>query len=357
MVITATRLRSVLAGTALSLGLVAVPAQAAIGDQWGFAFNENPAPPAVFTLMDPAHQWSKNGGPNAEVRSVGTGRYEVRFAKTANKVGIPHVTAVSDRPRYCQAAKWWPDFNDGYEYVLVYCFRHGGSFDNTQFTVMFTGSENKFPGGDKHAYIAADPAGTVFESYNSQGASNFVSHGGPGEYKVRLDLDGPATESGNFQVTAVGSRPARCKVAEWYPDPAGHTLIVRCFDHTSAPADNAWTLSYNRERPVVGELGPPKHFGYMWVTPALPPPTDFNSLGAVNTVTFGAGQYYVVFPKIGLPEDHVQVTAFGTGSEYCGLQTLWNDWLGDAHVRNVICFDALGSLAKSESFVAFTSRH
>jgi hypothetical protein len=356
--ITATRLRSVLVGTALLLGLSVVPAQAAIADQWGFAYNENPAPAAVFTLMDPAHQWSKNGGANAEVRGLGVGRYEVRFARTANKVGIPHVTTVSEEPRYCQVVKWWPDFADGYEYVRVNCFRHGGFLDNTRFTVMFTGSDGKFPGtSDKHAYIASDDAGNVLDSYNSQGDPNFVGKGGSGEYKVRLELDGPASESGNFQVTAVGSRPARCKVAEWHPDLLGHTLIVHCFDHNSKPADQAWTLSYNRERPVIGEFGPPKRFGYMWVTPALPPLTNFNSVGALNTVTFGSGQYYVIFPKIGLPEDHAQVTAFGKGPEYCGLQTLWVDWLDDAHVRNVICFDDLGALAKTESFVAFTSRH
>ena len=71
----------------------------------------------------------------------------------------------------------------------------------------------------------------------------------------------------------------------------------------------------------------------------------------------GSGQYLVTFPKIGSLEDHVQVTAFGKGESYCGLQALWSTMLGgDVLVRNVICFDGLGNIAKSDSFTAYTSR-
>lgn len=359
--ITAKRLRSVLVVTASLLGLSAMPAQADIGDVWAFAYNDKPTPGAFFVPMDPSHQWSKFGGANAEVRSLGIGRYEVRFAKTANKVGISHVTAVSAKPRYCQLASWRPNFADGYEYVRVDCYRHGGFREDTEFTVMFTGSSGSTPVGDKHAYIFSSATGLILDEFNPEGP-DIVSHGGPGSgvYKVHLPMSSFPPDTGNFQVTAVGPKPARCKISEWHPDFAGQTVIVSCFNHDSKPYDTAWTLSYNRERPVIGEYGPPKRFGYVLITPALPPGTNFNSLlgAGANSVTFGSGQYYVVLPEVGVRENHVQVTAFGDGPAYCGLQTLWTeDFFGNAHVRNVICFDELGDLAKTDSFMAYTSRH
>jgi hypothetical protein len=354
------RLRSLLISITTLLGItVSIPAQASVGDVWAFAYNDKPAPGPVFTLMDPAHQWSPAGIAN-EVRSLGTGRYEVRFAKTASKVGVPHVTAVNARPQYCQLGRFWPDFADGYEYVRVDCFRHGGVPIDTNFTVMFTASSGFSPfGTDRHAYIFAAADGTIVDEYNSQGAANFVGWGGPGsgEWKVRLPLSGPAGENGNFQATAVSDKPARCKIGEWAPDTAGHTVIVRCYDASSKPVDTAWTLSYNRERPVVGALGPPKLFGYVWITPALPPQTNFNSAGAVNTVFFGTGQYLVTFPEVGLREDHMQVTAIGKGPAYCGLSGLWFTFGGDAGIRNVHCYDEFGNLVKHESFLAYTSRN
>ncbi|ALG13479.1 hypothetical protein AOZ06_47375 [Kibdelosporangium phytohabitans] len=89
---------------------------------------------------------------------------------------------------------------------------------------------------------------------------------------------------------------------------------MACFDWLSKPFDTAWTLSYNRERPVIGEYGPPERFG------------------------------------------HVQVTAYGPGPDYCVLGNLWFTTASDAIVRNVECYNASGKLAKHESFVACTSR-
>jgi hypothetical protein len=353
------RLRSFLISIMTLLGIgVSVPAHASVGDVWAFAFNDKPSPGPVFTLMDPLHQWSPAGAAN-EIRALGTGHYEVRFAKTANKVGIPHVTTVNPKPHYCTIGGWQPNFFDGYQYVQVHCFAFGGVPDDSQFTVMFTGSSGFSPfGTDRHAYVHSAADGTMLDSYNSEGNSNFVGHGSTGEWKVRLDLSGPKDESGNFQVTAVSDRAARCKLTEWFPDSAGHTVLVNCFDENSKPVDTAWTLSYNRERPVVAAVGPPKRFGYTWVRPVLTPQTNFNSTGAVNTVmTFSPGVYIVTYPNLGLPEDHAQITAFGPKPDYCHLRALWTDTLGAARLRSVICFDASGAFADNDFLVAFTSRH
>jgi hypothetical protein len=344
--------------TASLLGLSAIPAQADVGDVWGFGYADNPAPPAFFVPMDPGHSATKSGGA-VEYRSVGYGRYEVRFEKTAVKSGVPHVTAVSKDPRWCQIDTWKPNWSDGYEHVWVNCYKEDGFTVDTEFTVVFTGSTDPAPvSPDKHAYAFVSSAGTVLDQFNPDGAILAGGGGGGGLYKVHLPMPGPGVASGNFQVTAVNHKPARCKVEEWYPDIWGQTVLVQCYNNDNKPYDTGFTLSYNRGRPVVAAYGPPKHFGYTWITPALPPDTNFNSLGAVNSVSFGPGLYEVVMPHIGIRANHAQVTAFGKGPAYCGLQTLWTeDFFGNARIRNVICFSGAGPLAKSDSFLAYTSQH
>ncbi|MFC0109750.1 hypothetical protein [Kibdelosporangium aridum] len=356
------RLRSVLISIITLLGIiVSVPqATAAIGDDWAFAYNNHLAPLAGFTPMDPARQWSKNGGASAEVRSPGVGQYEVLFPKTVVKRGTVHVTAERQTPGWCQV-QGWQNGNNGL-HVFILCFKHGGALDNSRFAVMATESSPvpTIPAIPVHAYVFADAVGTVLANFNSSGFTNSVSHGGPGSgiYKVSLPMKGFNEPNGNFQVTAVGSKPARCKIAEWVPSANGQTVIVACFDGASLPFDTAWTLSYNRELPLIGESGPPKRYGYIWATPALPPMTSFNSAGAANTVSFGGGQYLVTFKTIGMHEDHMQVTAFGKGPAYCVLGDVWfNSFFGDATIRNVECYDQLGALIKHEPFVAYTSRH
>ncbi|MCE7006213.1 hypothetical protein LWC34_25730 [Kibdelosporangium philippinense] len=354
------RLRSVLVSIITLLGItVSLPqANAAVGDDWAFAYNNHLAPIGGFTPTDPARQWSKNGGPSAEVRSPGVGQYEVLFPKTVIKRGIVHVTAERQTPGWCQVEGWKND-TDGL-HVFILCFKHGGTPDNSRFAVMATESSAGIvvPAFPVHAYVFSDATGTLLSTFNSSGFTNSVGWGGPGSglYKVELPMRGTEKPNGNFQVTAVGSKAARCKIADWAPTNSGQNVLVACFDGSSKPFDTAWTLSYNRELPLIGESGPPKRFGYVWATPTLPPLTNFNSAGAANTVFFGTGQYLVTFKTIGLHEDHMQVTAFGKGPAYCILGNVWFSH-GDSTIRNVECYDEFGTLTKHEPFVAYTSRH
>jgi hypothetical protein len=351
------RLRSVLTSIITLLGItVSAPANAAISDTWAFAYNNHLAPVFGFTPMDPARQWSKFGGASAEVRSPGVGQYEVLFPKTEGKRGIVHVTAERQTPGWCQS-EGWKLGNDGL-HVFVLCFKHGGAPDNSRFSVLFTESSGSaVPANEAHAYVVSDAAGSILDEFNSSGSANAVGYSGQGLYKVRLPMPGFNQPNGNFQVTAVGSKPARCKITDWAPTAWDQTVVVACFDAASQPYDTAWTLSYNRERPAIGESGPPKRSGYVWATPALPPLTDFNSAGAGNSVFFGTGQYLVEFKAIGAQEDHMQVTAFGQGPAYCVLGNVWFANGGDATIRNVECYDEFGKLTKHEPFVAYTSRH
>ncbi|MBE1465328.1 hypothetical protein [Kibdelosporangium phytohabitans] len=70
-------------------------ANAAIGDDWAFAFNNHLAPVGGFTLMDPARRWSKYGGASGLVRSPGPVSTRSCSPETAGKRGIAHVTSAA----------------------------------------------------------------------------------------------------------------------------------------------------------------------------------------------------------------------------------------------------------------------
>ncbi|GAA0907668.1 hypothetical protein GCM10009557_82480 [Virgisporangium ochraceum] len=349
-------------------GVLAVPAPAlpapAPADPWGFAFLDNPAPPPG-SVMDPTRQWGswKSAFPAdwATVDHLGPGAYRVHFPHLATGRGVAHVTAVLwGGPAWCQLGKWYPNGAD--ETVEVQCYAHGGIPADTRFAISFTERRGPLavPGGG-FGYVYADSAANVLTEYNSTGAANPVAYGGGGFYRVTLPGVGAVTGfAGNVQVAAAEpGKPRRCKVADVAWGGADVVAYVACFDGvTSKPADSAFTLTYHRERPLVGELGPPKRFGYVHSGAFAPPPgTDFNSLGAANVITpSGVGQNMVTFTGLGVRETHAQTTAVGGKPDYCSIQDVWRNIGGNGVVRNVICFDDTGAQAPNPAFVTFTSR-
>jgi hypothetical protein len=359
------RLGALVAAALLGLGGVAVaaPASAAPPARWGFAFNHDPTP-LPGTTMDPTRQWGswKPAFPadNATVDPLpGVGHYLVRFPHIGVRGGVAHVTAVlGNGPAWCQLGKWFPGGAD--EYVEVQCYRHGGVPLDSRFAVLFSAkfAPLAVPGG-AYAYVHASATGALLTQYNSTGAPNASGAGGPGFYKVLLPGVGlPGGFAGNVQVSAAEPGvPRRCKVAD-IGGGVDVTVFVRCVDGASAPADSAFTLTYHRERPVFGEVAPPKRFGYVVSSAFAPPPgTDFNSLGAPNAVVpSGPGQTLVRFGHLGVAQTHTQVTAIGGSPDYCVLQDVWRHIFSDGVIRNVICFNAAGAQADNPSFVTFTSR-
>jgi hypothetical protein len=275
--------------------------------------------------------------------------------------GVAHVTAViGPGAAWCQLGKWYPHGVD--EDVEVQCYRHGGVPDDTRFAIVFSARSSPLavPGG-AYGYVHADPGGSIISEYNSTGAPNSSGYIGAGFYKVLLPGVGVATEfAGNVQVTAAEPGVARrCKVADYAWRGLDVYVYVSCVDGvTDKPADSTFTLTYHRERPVFGELAPPKRFGYVFSgTSAMSPATDFNSAGAGNAIVpAGVGQYLVAFKKLGVKETHAEVTAVGGGPDYCALQDVWHNIAGDGVVRDVICFDATGAQAANPAFVTFSSR-
>jgi hypothetical protein len=348
----------VLAALAVAAG-PAGPAAAATPDAYGFAYLDLPSQPIGFPYSpDPAHQFVTGG--TTTITRNGTGWYTVLFTNIGKPTGVAHVTAVGGAPVWCQLISYLMVGAD--EQVTVACVRIGWSLVDSRFAVMFSSSSSPPAGPGQYGYLRSDSAGTVLASYNSAAAPNSVSPGPPGEYKFFLSALGAPGITGGLQVTAVNNlAPARCKLVGWTVSPNGVSGLVRCFNAFGALTPSGWTLSYQNRRAITGAVFPPGNFGYIWDIPggAPPPPTNFNSMvpGPANTViSAGTGLRLVTFPRVGVLQDHVQVTAVGPTGEWCGLLTLWFTPGPDVFVRDVICFSVGGTPLDQPSLVTYTSK-
>ena len=353
------RILVVLAAATLAAGTLVSPAQAAVPDKWAFAFMHNPTPPPGL-LMDPTRQFKSDGLINSTVFAGPIGRYRVIFPGIASANGIAHVTAVASDARWCQVFNIFTSGPD--QVVEVQCYKYSGAIithDWSQFSIMYSTSSGFPVGAGAYAYVHGKITGGTGPSYNPFGV-NTVLHGGIGTGVYKVFLPGVSTGlfDGNIQVTAQHpNSPRRCKVDNWNPVPGGQDILVRCYDHNSAPADSYFNLTYHRERSIYGALIPPKHFAYLW-TPGYPGgPSNYNSVGSFNSmVPAGPGLKYIEFHKVGYRETHVQVTAFKNGAFWCNLQNVWQISGAVAIVRNVICFSPVGVQADSDFFISYTSR-
>ncbi|MFI5527492.1 hypothetical protein ACIA8O_02940 [Kitasatospora sp. NPDC051853] len=331
------------------------PAAAAVPDRYGFAFLDNPTPPPAY-VPDTTRQWGSWPSPAAnpvKVDQVGVGQYVVHFPLIAGPGGIAHATAVGRTGSWCQVKGWGP-VGTGLD-VTVLCYKPGGIPVNSQFTALYTTSSGvPAPAGGSYGYTYSAPTGAVITQYNSSGGVNTVSHGSTGIWKAWLPGLGGATQLGNFQVTAVdGVQGARCKVADWYPGSTGQTAIVACFDAANNPYDTRWTLSYSVKRAVHGPAYPPKYFGHLWFNGGVPAGTNFNSVGAANTLA-GSVPYSVTMPSVAVVPDTSHTTAFGPGPDYCGEAMPWNR-SGSTVTLYPICFNGSGSPVPGRFFTAYTS--
>lgn len=178
--------------------------------------------------------------------------------------------------------------------------------------------------------------------YNSTqpwSAVNTVTRQGVGSYTVLLPNLGSA--SGTVLVTAYGGSANACKVVGWGPSGSTQTILVRCFDPAGQLADTRFTASYTN---TVGAAV----IGFVWAdqptSASYVPANSYqgNSTGATNRVTrWGVGGYQVWMPNLGGSGGHVQVTAYGTGSERCKVGG-WGP-SGTDQVVSVRCFTAAGA--------------
>jgi hypothetical protein len=333
-----------------TVGVVtALPAEAAVPNRFGFVLYNGGA--VVGSGTTPAATTVLNGSP---------GRYLIRFPGQGTKGGVIHVTAINPKPHWCQIDKFAPSGAD--ELVAISCYKPGGVRQNSAFSLIFSSSSGPAAGPGRFGYVDSQPSGAIVSQYNSAGLANGVSHPAVGRWLVKLPgLGTPGPQDGSLQATAVSPNVgARCKVANWASSPAGQQVKVFCFNSAGAPFDTRFHLSFQYRRALYGAVFPPKNFGYLWNRPPLgPPSTNFNSvLGpGVNAITpAGVGLSLVTFKAIGVLPDDVQVTAFGAGSQFCGLLTAWAHSGSTVIVRDVNCFTNAGTPVNTGFFVSHSSR-
>lgn len=354
------RLPRILFALVVVLGLVQVaPAQAAVPNRWGYAYVNVSS--GVPVLSHQAGSWS--GAFNVTVTPGVPGETIVRFPQIGGPRGVVHVTAVATTPHICQAWKWTPVLPD--EIVTVRCHQFGGAPAFVPFTVSYSESSGAMaaPATARFGYVHYNAG--IASQYNSSGGINTVTILGIGWYKVVLPGLGSPGQAGNLQVTAQNDTAlARCKVSGWSPVPAAQQVEVRCFNSANVPQHSGFSLTYHKERNLVGRGLPPANFAYTFDgTPANPGPysplpvdVNYNSQGMLNTIrTTGLGLRLVTFPRVGFAIDHVQVTAFGPGPEHCNLQSIWATSGGTAFVRNVACYSGAAPVANQASFTTYTS--
>lgn len=350
----------------LGAGLATIAAggaQAAVPDQWGFAYVSTPASPGVPDLMHQAGTWPAAFQVHTLPGPVG--RVIVIFPKIASKNGIVHVTAVNQGPVWCQAEKWAAVGPN--EDVSVRCHKVGGAPVFSPFTVLYTtSSKGAFPPGRAYGYVHLQPGTGIVATFNSAGAANAVASPSPGVWVVKMPGLGSTGLAGNVQVTAVNATvAAKCEIDGWIASAAGQRFLVRCYNGTKVPLKTGWTLSYQRGRSIFG--GQPKRFAYTFnnkpavAGPYSPAPAavNFNSASGVNTVTNGGGFSLITFPRVAALPSTVLVSPFKSQAGFCNLNTLWAAaaTTGNVIVRDVVCWDDGGHRKPTASFVTYTAAH
>jgi hypothetical protein len=203
------------------------------------------------------------------------------------------------------------------------------------------------------ASMCVVPADHQWNSSSPWAQVNTVCQEDTGAYTVLLP--GQQATAGTVQVTAYGSDAAYCKVASWGPAGSDQRIRVRCFSAAGAPTDSQFTLSYTN---LSGNGSPLAYvFANQPTTATYTPPVNYqyNSTGTANTIIKIAGQvgkYTVHIPNLAAASaGNVQVTAYGTGSEWC---TPWN-WgpNGTAQHVQVHCFTATGAPAESKFTLSY----
>jgi hypothetical protein len=332
-------------------------AQAAVPNAWAFALVLSPSGP-----VNAIHWAESTAAPTPTAAPAGPGVEVVRFRNIGFfKRGVVHVTAVTDQLAWCQAQSWRP--LGGSEYVTVRCFVKGGVASFVPFTVMYSQSSGRLPGGLSYAYVSHGT--TSGSSYDSTGHATTVTALGTGRWRVRLLGAGPATQSGGVQLTAVARAPRICDIAGRSQTPSAQFVYVDCYTKAGVRAASGWTLTYQRSRAITGVR--PASFAYTvnnkptfpgTYVPA-PPGVNFNSSGATNMVGGGSPEALIRFPKVGVLPNIVFATAAATVPRVCNLNTTWATQPApprDVIVRDVVCYTPLGAFTRAMSYVTYVSK-
>lgn len=359
------RLGGIVVAALIATSLVVIagpgPAHAAGASGAGFVWANVPAPSPT-TYTPPANYQYNSTSPFAPINTVewrGTGTYRVTFTGL-DTGGVSHVTAYGSDNVTCSPSG---SVTIGLMILVVDCVNAAGQLVNHAFTASYTNVKQSWQGRPM-GYANIDPFRGVLDpllgQFNSSGATNELIVNGVGDYVLRLPgLGGSA--SGHVQVSAWWgfNRGERCKVAVWFSEGTDKLIRILC-SKNGAPADSYVQVTYVDGLNMLGlqsAFTPDGHASaYAWANDALSTgytPSTFyqyynNTNNSVTASRTGAGAYTVQVAAANLGNGNVQVTAYGLGTEYCGVAG-WNS----SGIR-VRCFTSAGSPADTRFNVAFT---
>jgi hypothetical protein len=287
------------------------------------------------------------------VGSVGGGEYRVDLPGLGTTGGMVQVSAYGGN-QHCKVVSWFPTGTT--QQVFVRCFGANGAPADGRFTLLFY-KENRVSTPESvetAAYLWADqPRAASYTpslayQWNSKGGNNTIRRISQGRYEARLPGMNPT--GGTVLVTAYGTGSERCKVVSWILSGSDTLAYVNCFSGTQ-PVDTLYTLSYMKDVGLGSQVPEDQHYGgYLWAHDATATVCyktsglyQFNTTRAANAACrLATGSYRLRLPALApVNRTTTQVTASGSGSEYCTVKSWSSDGRGGTYVF-VKCFNAAG---------------
>ena len=320
------------------------------------AANAQPAQTVAFlgTLggsISPVLNFNSVGSANT-VTIVGTGLFEVTLGGMGNGLNSNvQVNAFSTNgtPHICTSQGWGS--NNGVDVVAyVGCFDFAGNPYSADFSLFFQ-ARHAAPGGWLGFLWADQPTAASYTpnsnwNYNNRGTPNTVTRSSTGAYTATFPgLRG----GGNPQVTAYsfyGGAAAHCEISTWTATGSTTDVGVLCFDAHGNPADEYFSLSYNRSaleselaingivayanRPAKREYTPRL---YYTETGGLYPTTErFGASPGSYSFVVSNPTNLTISPMLGM------VTAVGALGEYCEVDGY--DTLSGSFDMILACYDS-----------------
>jgi hypothetical protein len=344
-------------------GLTVATTGPAAATAWKAGYVWADRPTAANYVPNPTYQWNGKGGIN-RVHRLGTGRYEVSFARlaatpaagTPGSGGTAQVAAYGTSARTCKAETWFASGTA--EVVRVRCTTPiSGALVDSTFTASFTNGKGvanhfAFAKADRPTAVSYTPASPF--QFDDRGGTITVTRSGTGRYKVKLPHLGEF--SGDVAVTAVGTDADACNVLSW--GPAGAQFVnVACTNADGLAADSAFAVTYTSLMNVIGVNT--AHGGYLWSNHATAPPAyQSNNDGSGNrsdnsVSSIGTGQYVAHIAHINSTANggYASTTAYGSSDPRCVIDH-WQP-SGDGTDVYVDCFKAEGLAGDFDFTVQF----
>ncbi len=338
-----------------------------VGDdtRLGYALADQPAAAGPYA-PDPVTSYNSGGG-GVLVTRASTGVYTVRF------MGLGRLSGQRDNVQvtgyggaagtFCKLAGWQSAGAD--MTIDVRCLTPGGAAADSRFTVLLSGARVYIPTSRFGFVLVPDFTGAInlvdtsgTTRNNSSKSVVNLGHNSTGDYSLIFPglerVAGPQQGPETYQVTAVGTGPERCYLANLDVATAG--LNVKCVGANGLPADSPFSVMlFQRGRPA-----PAYRFGYA-LADQIASTVDYipnggfwrnNSGGNILARKLATGQYRVLFQgqaKTTGATETVLLTPFSQG-RICTLTSWANSGATDLAVT-LSCFDGSGAPADAPFFI------